>query len=141
MAKVISRKTLLRRGILSFLAHKFFDKFIFVVIMDISVVQNVENIERPKLKVVLVKPLEENPNLALSTTPNNIVYLEDVGSYLCSKCETIGSEFMNIDMEIVFNHDMTIKLEYEHLKDLYLVRYHFYREHWRVDLDYIKQNS
>ena len=35
---------------------------------------------------------------------------------------------MNKDMEIVFNHDMTIKPGYEHLKDLYLVRYHFYRE-------------
>ena len=74
-----------------------------------SIIQNVENVERPKLKVVLVKSLEENPNLTLSITLDNEVFLEDVGSYLCSKFETIGSEFMNRDMEIVFNHDMTIK--------------------------------
>lgn len=93
-----------------------------------SVVQNVENIERPNLKVVPMKPLEENPNLALLITLNNVVFLEDVGSYLCSKFETIGSEFMNRNMEIIFNHDMTIKPRYEHLKDLDLVKYHFYHE-------------
>lgn len=87
-----------------------------------SIVQNVENIERPKLKVVPMKPLKENLNLALSITPDNVVFLEDVGSYLYSKFETIGSEFMNRDMEKKFNHDVTINPRYEHLKDLDLVR-------------------
>ena len=94
--------------------------------MDMSIVLNVENVKRPKLKVVPMKPLDENRISALSITPNNIVLLEDIGSYLCSKFETIGSEFMNKDMEIVFNHDITIKLRYEHLKDLDLFKYHFY---------------
>lgn len=64
----------------------------------------------------------------LSITLDNVGYLEDVGSYLCSKFETIGSEFMNKDIEIVFNHDMTNKPRYEHLKYLDLVKYHFYRK-------------
>lgn len=96
--------------------------------MDMSVVHNVEDDEIPKLKVTPMKPLEGNLNLALSTTPNNVVYLEDIGSYLTSKFETIGSDFMNKDMEIFFNHDMDVKLRFEHLKDLDLFRYHFYRE-------------
>ena len=41
-----------KKGILSFSTQKFFDKFSFSIIMDMSVVQNVENIETPKLKVV-----------------------------------------------------------------------------------------
>ena len=43
---------------------------------------------------------------------------------------------MNKDVEIVFNHDMTIKPRYEHLKDLDLVRYHFYHE---LDIEEWKQ--
>ena len=93
-----------------------------------TVVHNVENIERPKLKVVPMKPLEGNLNLALSTTLNNVVYLEDIGSYLSRKFETIGGEFMNKDMEIFFNHDMTVKPTFEHLKDLYLFKYYFNHE-------------
>ena len=75
---------------------------IFVRGMDISVVHNVENEDRLKLKVVSIKPIEGNPNSALSITLNNVVYLEDVGSYLNSMFESIGSEFMNKDMELVF---------------------------------------
>ena len=80
------------------------------------------------MKIVTIKTLEENPNVALSITLNNIVYLEDVGSYLSRKFETIGSEFMNKDMEIIFNHDITIKSGYKNLKDLDLDRYYFYHE-------------
>ena len=50
-----------------------------------SIFHNVENEERPKMKVVSMKPIEGNPNLALSITPNNVVYLGDVGSYLINK--------------------------------------------------------
>ena len=59
--------------------------------MYMLVVKNVENEDRPKLKVVSVKPVEGNPNSALSITLNNVVYLEDVGSYLTSKFESIGT--------------------------------------------------
>ena len=93
-----------------------------------SVVHNVENEERPKLKVVSMKPIEGNPNSTLPITPNNVVYLEDIWSYLTSKLESIGSEYMNKDMELVFNHDMTMKPEFEHLKELDLFKYHFYQE-------------
>lgn len=96
--------------------------------MDMSVVYNVENKERPKWKVISVKPIEGNPNSALSITLNNIVYLEDVGSYLNNNFESIGSEYMNKDMELVFNHDMTMKPRFEHLKELDLFKYHFYQE-------------
>ena len=47
---------------------------------------------------------------------------------MCSKFETIGSEFMNRDMEKNFNHDITTKLGFEHLKDLDLFIYYFYHE-------------
>ena len=96
--------------------------------MDMSVVHNVENEDRPKLKVVSMKPTEGSPSSALSITTNNVVYLEDVGSYLNIKFESIGSEYMTKDMELVFNHDMTVKPEFEHLKDLDLFKYHFYHE-------------
>ena len=72
--------------------------FMFDKIMNMLVVHNVENEERPKLKVIFMKPMEGNLNSTLSITPNNVVYLEDVGSYLNSKFETIGSEYMNKDM-------------------------------------------
>lgn len=94
--------------------------------MDISVVHSVENEERPKLKVVSMKPIEGNPNLALSITLNNVVYLEDIGSYLNRKFETIGSKYMNKDMEIVFNHDILVNPRFEHPKELDLLKYHFY---------------
>ena len=45
-----------------------------------SLVHSVENEDRPKLKIVSIKPTKSNPNSALSNTPNNIVHLEDVGS-------------------------------------------------------------
>ena len=92
------------------------------------IVQNAENIKRPKLKVFPLKPLEGNLNSTLSKNPNNSVYLEGIGSYLSSKFETVGGELMNKDMEIVFNHDMTMKPEFEHLKDFKLFKYHFYHE-------------
>ena len=97
-----------------------------------SIVHNYENKGRPKLKVVSVKPTEGNPNSTLSITLNNVVYLEDVGSYLNNKFESIGSEFMNKDMELVFNHDMTMKPRFEHLRELDLFKYHFYYE---LDID------
>ena len=96
--------------------------------MDISVVHNVENEDRPKLKVISVKLVEGNPNLALSITLNNVVCLEDIGSYLNSKFESIGSEYINKDMELIFNDDMTMKPRFEHLKELNLLKYHFYHE-------------
>lgn len=96
--------------------------------MDKLVVHNVENEDRPKLKFVSIKSTKGNPNSVLSTTLNNVVYLEDVGSYLNSKFESIGSTFMNKDMELVFNHDMTMKLRFEHIKELDLFKYHFYHE-------------
>ena len=51
-----------------------------------------------------MKPIERNHNLALLITLNNVVYLKDIGSYLNSKFE-----YMNKDMELVFNHNMTVK--------------------------------
>lgn len=96
--------------------------------MDMSVIHNVENEERPKLKFVSMKPVEGNPNSTLSITLNNVVHLVDVGSHLNSKFESTRSEYMNKDMEIVFNHGMTIKPRFEHLRELDLFKYHFYRE-------------
>ena len=93
-----------------------------------SVVHSVQNKDRPKFKVVSIKPSDGNPNSALSITSNNIVYLEDVENYLNCKFESIGSEYMNKDMEIVFNHDMTVKAEFEHLSELDSFKYHFYCE-------------
>ena len=79
--------------------------------MDMTVVHNVENIERCKLKVVSMKHLEGNLNLALSTTPNNVLYLEDIGSYLSSKFETVGGEIQMFQQENHkhFQHIKTIK--------------------------------
>ena len=77
--------------------------------MAILVVYNVENQDRPKLNVFSIKPTKGNPNATLFVTLNNILYLEDVGNYLNSKFESIGSEFKNNDMELVFNHNMTLK--------------------------------
>ena len=73
--------------------------------MDILLVHSVENEDNTKFKIVSIKPNEGNPNSTLSITLNNVVYLEDVGSYLNSKIESIGSEFMNKDVELFFNHD------------------------------------
>ena len=58
--------------------------------------------------------------------------MEDIGSYLNSKFESIGNEYMNKDVELVFNHDMTLKPGFEHLKELDLFKYHFYHE---LDID------
>ena len=52
------------------------------------VVHNVENKDKPKLKVFSMKPIKGNPNSTLSITLNNVVYLEDVGSYINSKFES-----------------------------------------------------
>ena len=93
-----------------------------------SVVHSVENDDRPKFKIVSIKPNEGNPNSTMSITPNNIVYLEDVESYLNCKFELIGSEYMNKDMELVFNHNMIMKEGFEHLRELDLFKYHFYRD-------------
>ena len=87
------------------------------------------------MKFVSIKPIEGNPKSALSITLKKLVYLEDVGSYLNSKFESIGSEYMNKDMELFFNHDMTVKPKFEHLKELDLFKYHFYHE---LDTDYTK---
>lgn len=56
------------------------------------------------------------------------MYLEDVGSYLTNMFEYIGSDYMNKDIELVSNHDITVKPRFEHLKELNLLKYHFYRE-------------
>ena len=100
--------------------------------MDMSIVHNVENEDRPKLKVISMKPIEGNPNSTLSITLNNVVYLEDIGSYLNSKFESTMSGYMNKDMELFFNHDMTIEPKFEHLKKLDVFKYHFYHE---LDID------
>lgn len=92
------------------------------------VVHSVENKDRPKLNIVSIKPTKGNPNSALSITSNNVVYLKDVGSYLNSKFKSIGSEYMNKDMELIFNHDMNMKPIFEHLKEIDLFKYHFYHE-------------
>lgn len=39
---------------------------------------------------------------------------------------------MNKDMELFFNHDMTMKARFEYLKELDLFKYHFYQE---LDID------
>lgn len=101
--------------------------------MDVVVVHNVENVEWLNLKVTSVKPLEGNPSSALSITPNNVIFQEDVGSCLKNKFETLGSELIRKDMELIFNHDMSVKLDFEGLKDLDLVKYYFY-----LDLDNIE---
>ena len=64
----------------------------------------------------------------MSITPNKVVYLEDVENYLNCKFESIGSEYMNKDMELVFNLNMAMKPEFEHLKELDLFKYHLYHE-------------
>ena len=106
--------------------------------MDMSVVHNVENVDRPRLKVVSMKPIEGNPNSTLSITPNNVVSLEDVGSYLNGKFESIGSEFINKDMELVFNHDMTMKPRLEYLREPDLFKYHFCCE---LDTNHIEYDT
>ena len=74
-----------------------------------SIVHSVENEDRPKFKIVSIKPNEGNPNSTLSITLTNVVYLEDVENYLNCKFESIGSENVNKHMELVFNHDMKMK--------------------------------
>ena len=46
--------------------------------MDMSVVHSVENEDRPRFKIIFVKPNDGNPNLALFVTLHNIVYLEKI---------------------------------------------------------------
>ena len=96
--------------------------------MDMSLVHHVDNEDRPKLKFFCIKTTKGNPNLALSITSNNVVYLEGVGSYFNNKFEYFGSEHMNKDMELFFNHNMTINPKFEHLKELDLFEYHLYHE-------------
>ena len=93
--------------------------------MGMLVIHSVKNEERPKLKVVSMKPVEGNPNSRLSITLKNVVYLEDTRSYVTSMFESIGSEYMNKDTQLVFNHDMTVKPKFELLKVLDLFKYHF----------------
>ena len=104
--------------------------------MDMSVVHNVDIVEGLKMKIISIKPIEGNPNSTLSIKSNNVVHLEDVSSYLNSKFETIGSEFMNKDMEPIFNQDLTIKPRFEHLKEIDLFKYHFYHD---LDIDEWKE--
>jgi hypothetical protein len=97
-----------------------------------SLVHSVLNVERPSLKVNPVKPSEGNSNSTLSVILNNVICLEDVGSYLNSKCETISSHLLSKDMNIIFNQDMSVKPEFEHLRNSDLVKYHFYKD---LDVD------
>ena len=126
LVRVISKKTLfLERGILSFFRNIYLVKELFIRVMDMLVVHSVENKDRPKFKVVSIKPSDGNPNFDLSITPKNIVYLEDVEKILNYKFDSIGSEYMNKNMEIVFNCDMIVKDGFEHLSELDLFKYHF----------------
>ena len=93
-----------------------------------SVVHSVENQDRPKFKIVSIKLSDGKPNSTLSITSNSVAYPEDIENYLNCNIESIGSEYMNKDMEFLFNLDMTIKLKFEHLKELELFKYHLYHE-------------
>ena len=92
------------------------------------VVHNVENEDSPNFKIDFVKNSDGNPNSTLSITLNNVAYLEDIENYLNWNFESIGNEYMNKDMELLFNLDMTMKPEFEHLMELDLFKYHFYHE-------------
>lgn len=126
ICEVILSETLQQKR---YFLRKFFSiNFYFVKVMDMSVVHSVENKLRLSLKVTFVKPSEGNPSSALSIIPNNVICLEDVKNYLNNKFETISSELISRDMDIVFNQDMKMKPKFEHLRNLDLVKYHFYQD-------------
>ena len=78
------------------------------------VVHSVENEDRPKFMIFFVNLSDQDPNSALSISLSNVVYLEDVENYFNCNFELIGSEYMNKDMELVFNLDMAMKPIFEH---------------------------
>lgn len=92
------------------------------------VVHSIEDIERLNMKVNPIEFIDNNPDSALSVTPNNVIFLEDIGSYLNSKCETLRAHLLNKDMNLIYNQDMSIKPKFEHLTDRDLIKYYFYCE-------------
>lgn len=91
--------------------------------MDVSLIHNVRDKNRPRLKRELVEPLGDDPRLALSSVPDRVLHLENMRGYLGCKLETLSDSDFTSEYQKIYHHDMTLKQGYEHLKDNEIVRY------------------
>lgn len=90
--------------------------------MDKSLIHNVEDEVRPKLKVNHVKYVSDDPSFMLSKIPKNVIHLEDVGSYLRSMFQNVGEDHISKEFDNIYNQDI------KYLKDNNLVKLLFYYE-------------
>lgn len=67
--------------------------------MKESMVHNVEEIPRCKIKLNPIPPFEDEPATMFSQTHDEVLYLEDVGSYTQCKFETIGEGNISNEFE------------------------------------------
>ena len=91
--------------------------------MDISMVHNVKDKNRPKIKKELVEPAEIDDKLALSSVPDGVLHIENVKGYLGCKFETLGDANFNDDYRKLYNQDMSVKPAYGHLENNEIINY------------------
>ena len=94
----------------------------FVINMDRSLIHNVEDEEKQKMKINPIPPLEENPTTTFLTILDEVLYLKDIGKYLRSKFETIGEMRISREFEYSYNQDMSFKTSYEHLEENEIIK-------------------
>lgn len=88
----------------------------FVVGMDRSLNHNVEDEEKPKVKVNPIQPLDEDPTISFFIIPKRVMYLENIGIHLKSEFETIGEARISNEFDHVYNQNMSFKTSYECLE-------------------------
>lgn len=67
------------------------------------VAHSIKDVVRLNMKVKPIEFVDDNPKLALSATLSNVICLEDIRSYLYSKCETLSAHLLNQDMNLIYN--------------------------------------
>ena len=91
--------------------------------MDTSLIHNVRDKNRPRLKKEPIEPLEEDPRFSLSSVPDKFLHLENVKSYLGCKLEIVSDSDFTSEYLKIYNQDMSLKQGYEHLEDNEIVKY------------------
>ena len=71
--------------------------------MDSSMVHNVKDKSRPKIKKEPIELAVIDDSLALSSVPNGVLHIENVKGYLGCKFETLGDENFSDDYRRLYN--------------------------------------
>lgn len=91
--------------------------------MDMSMVHNVKDKNRPKIKKEPVELAEIDNSLALSSVPDGVLHIENVKGYLGCKFETLGDADFSDDYRKLYNQDILVKPAYGHLENNEIIKY------------------